>query len=107
MVPFYAARVLDRGPGDFVQVDCAFGRIERLTAAMLSSAELTPDSKVQDLGRPDAPRRECDEKRRAVISVRWATTGAMIPVLLRCYSMVAPDGKVTRAFSASVSIHND
>ena len=70
MVPFYAARVSDLGPGDFVQVECACGHTERLTAAMLTTAGVTPDSKVQDLGNRMRCR-ECDEKGRAAISIRW------------------------------------
>jgi hypothetical protein len=50
VVPFYAARVSDLGPGDLVQVECVCGHTERLTAAMLTTAGVTPDSKVQDLG---------------------------------------------------------
>jgi hypothetical protein len=71
VVPFYAARVSALGPGDLVQVECACGRIERLTAAMLTTAGLGPDEKVQGL---ESRMRchECDEKGRAVISIRWA-----------------------------------
>ena len=71
VVPFYAARVADLGPGDFVRVECACGHIERLTAVMLTAAGVAPDSKVQDLGYRMRCR-ECDEKGRAVISIRWA-----------------------------------
>ena len=71
MVPFYAARVSDLGPSDFVQVECACGHTERLTVAMLTTAGVTPDSKVQDLGNRMRCR-ACDEKGRAVISIRWA-----------------------------------
>jgi hypothetical protein len=39
VVPFfYAARVSDLGPCDFVHVECACGHTERLTAAMLATA---------------------------------------------------------------------
>ena len=60
----------DLGPGDFVQVECACGHTERLTAAMLSTAGLKPDERVQGLERRMRCR-ECDEKGRAVISIRW------------------------------------
>ena len=73
VVPFYAARVSDLGPGDFVQVECACGHIERLTAAMLTAAGVAPNGKVQDLG-TRMRCRECDEKGRAVVSIRWAAT---------------------------------
>ena len=72
MVPFYAARVSDLGPGDLVQVECACGHTERLTAAMLITAGVGPDERVQGLG-SRMRWRECDEKGRAVISIRWAT----------------------------------
>jgi len=71
VVPFYAARVSDLGPGDFVQVECACGRVEHLTAAMLTTGGVLPDSKVQDLV-TRMRCRECDEKGRAVIAIRWA-----------------------------------
>ena len=61
MVPFYAARVADLGPGGFVQVECICGHTERLTAAMLTTAGVRPDEKVQDLGRRMRCR-QCDEK---------------------------------------------
>jgi len=70
VVPFYAARVSDLGPGDLVQVECVCGHIERLTAAMLTTAGVGPDEKVQDLANRMRCR-ECDEKGRAVISIRW------------------------------------
>ncbi len=70
MVPFYAARVSDPGPGDLVQVECACGHTERLTAAMLITAGVGPDERVQGLERR---MRKCDEKGRAVISIRCAT----------------------------------
>jgi hypothetical protein len=71
VVPFYAARVSDLGPGDFVHVECACGHTERLTAAMLITAGVAPDEKVQGLGNRMRCL-ECDEKGRAVISIRWA-----------------------------------
>ena len=61
MVPFYAARVSDLGPGDFVQVECACGHTERLTAPMLSTAGVTQDERVQGLG-SRMRCRDCDTK---------------------------------------------
>jgi hypothetical protein len=72
VVPFYAARVSDLGPSDFVLVECICGHTERLTAAMLTSTGVKPDRKVQELG-SRMRCRECDEKGRAVISIHWAT----------------------------------
>ena len=57
------------GPSDFVHVECACGHTERLTAAMLSTAGVGPDERVQGLERRMRCR-ECDEKGRAVISIR-------------------------------------
>jgi len=71
VVPFYAARVFDLGPGDFVQVECICGHTERLTATMLTTAGVGPDEKVQDLLNRIRCR-QCDEKGRGLISIRWA-----------------------------------
>ena len=68
MVPLYAARVADLGPGDFVHVECGCGHTELLTATMLATAEVAPDHKVLDLERR-LRCRECDELGRAVISI--------------------------------------
>jgi hypothetical protein len=63
MTPLYAARVADLGAGDFVQVDCACGHVELLTARMLATAGVAPDWKVLDL--PGRLRcRECDARTR-------------------------------------------
>ncbi len=70
MRPLYDARVSDLGPGDLVAVECACGHAETLTASMLTSAGVAPYFKVQDLG-PRLRCRECDERGRAVVSVRW------------------------------------
>jgi hypothetical protein len=74
MVPLYAARVSDLGPGDFVQVECSCGHTELLTARMLATAGVAPDHKILDLsGRLRC--RDCDERGRTVVSVRWAVPG--------------------------------
>ena len=56
--------------GDFVQVECACGHTELLTAAMLATAGVAPDRKILDLGRRMRCR-ECDEQGRAVVSIKW------------------------------------
>jgi hypothetical protein len=72
VVPVQAARVSDLGTSDFVQVECACGHTERLTAAMLTTAGVSSDSYVQDLvSRMRC--RHCDEKGRAMVSIRWAS----------------------------------
>jgi hypothetical protein len=72
VVPLYAARVSDLKPGDFVQVECVCGHDEMIPAAALTQGlRLRPDDRILDL----ASRlrcRECDEKGKALVSVRWA-----------------------------------
>ena len=71
MTPLYAARIADLGLGDFVQVECACGHVELLTARMLATAGVVPDQKVLDL--PGRLRcRECDARGRVVVSIKWA-----------------------------------
>ena len=70
MVPLYAALVSDLGPGDFMHVECACGHTERLTAAMLITAGVARDEKVQRPGNRMRCR-ECDEKGQAVISISF------------------------------------
>jgi len=72
MRPLYDARISDLGPGDFVQVECACGHTELLTAAMLATAGVAPDCKVLDLSRRMRCR-ECDELGRAVVSIKWGS----------------------------------
>ena len=67
---FYAARVSDLGLCDLVQVECICGHTELLTAAMMTTAGVEQHCKVQDLG-SRMRCRDCDEKGRAVISIRW------------------------------------
>ena len=85
MVPMYAARVSDLGPGDFVRVECgACGHDMLIPASSLTTGlrlakpsaspgarALGPDERITDL----AARfrcRECDVRGRAVLSIRWA-----------------------------------
>jgi len=70
IVPLYGARLEDLGPGDLVDLECVCGHSELLTAAMLSTAGVKPSDGLADL----APRlrcRECDERGKVMISVRW------------------------------------
>jgi len=77
MVPLYAARIQDLGPGDCVKVECmACGHVE-----------LLPADKLRVKGQPlpsytpvlDLERRlrcvECDAKGKAMVSVKWADQG--------------------------------
>lgn len=73
MVPLYAARVGDLGAGDFVQIECTCGHTTLLTAQMLATAGASRDEKVLGLsGRLRC--RECDERGRVVVSVKWAVS---------------------------------
>jgi hypothetical protein len=70
MQALYDPRVEDLGPGDFVQVECACGHSELLTAAMLQTAGVASYRHVLDLKR-HLRCRECDERGKVVVSVRW------------------------------------
>ena len=70
MVPFYAARVADLGPGDLMRIECGCGHVTLLTAQMLATAGIAPERKVADL--PTRLRcRECDARGRADVSIQW------------------------------------
>jgi hypothetical protein len=71
VVPLYAARITDFGLCDLLVVECVCGHTERLTAQMLTTAGAGAEDKIADL----APRlrcRECDERGKVVVSIRWA-----------------------------------
>ncbi len=72
MVPLYAARVSDLGPGDFVHVECVCGHDLMITADTLTQGlRLGPDERITDLARR-LRCRECDVRGKAVVSIRWA-----------------------------------
>jgi hypothetical protein len=71
MRPLYDARVEDLGPRDFVAVVCACGHSELLTAAMLRTAGVAEHQRIVQLQR-QMRCRECDEKGKADVSIRWA-----------------------------------
>ena len=73
MVPLYAARIEDLGPGDFVKFECAAcGRDELLApdALRIKGVPLPPYTPVLDLERR-LRCRECDARGRVAVSVRW------------------------------------
>ena len=72
MVPLYAARIEDLGPGDLVKIDCGACTHTALAApAFLNQLGLSPRHKVLDL--QDRVRcRGCGVRGRAVASVKWA-----------------------------------
>jgi hypothetical protein len=67
-----AARIEDLGPGDFVQVECAACGHDVLIppGVLLHGLRLAPTSLVLDL-EPRLRCRECDERGKVVVSVRW------------------------------------
>jgi hypothetical protein len=73
MVPLYAARIEDLGPGDFVRAECtACGHDELIPAsALLQGLRLLPRTPVLDL-EPQLRCRECDARGKAVVSIKWA-----------------------------------
>jgi len=75
MLPLYAARIEDLGPGDFIKVDCAAcHHVALLTPGALLRVGLSPGAKVLDL----KDRLRCrggGGKGRAVVSVKWRGQG--------------------------------
>ena len=72
MVPLYAARIEDLGPGDFVKVECAACGHDVLIppGGLLYGLRLAPTTLVLDL-ESRLRCRECDARGKAVVSVRW------------------------------------
>jgi hypothetical protein len=71
MVPLYAARVSDLGPGDCVRVECICGHDAMMPAStLMQGLRLGPDERIADLT-PRLRCRECDTRGRAVVSIRW------------------------------------
>jgi hypothetical protein len=73
MVPLYAARIEDLGPGDFVKVECTACRHEKLLPAdrlRIKGLPLPPYTPVLDL-EPRLRCRECDARGKAVVSIKW------------------------------------
>jgi hypothetical protein len=72
MVPLYAVRIEDLGPGDFVRVDCAGCEHTALLApAFLDRLDLRPRTKVLDLN-DRMGCRGCGAQGRSVVSIKWA-----------------------------------
>jgi ribosomal protein S27E len=70
MVPLYAVRIEDLGPGDFIRVDCA-GCSHTALLAPVSLNRLG----VLDL--QDRVRcRACGARGRAVVTIKWARSAA-------------------------------
>jgi hypothetical protein len=70
MVPLYAARFVDLGPGDLAHLTYACGHTMVLTPAMLKNAGVKPDDKLLDL-ESRLRCRECDARGKAAVSIKW------------------------------------
>jgi hypothetical protein len=71
MLPLYAARIEDLGPGDFVKVDCAAcHHVAVLAREFLLRLGLSPQTKVLDL-KERIRCRGCGKRGRAVVSIKW------------------------------------
>lgn len=69
--PFYAARLEDLGPGDFVRVECACGHEALLPGSgLIQGMKLPPYTLVSDLERK-LRCRECDAEGKLLIAIRW------------------------------------
>ena len=76
MVPLYAARIADLGPGDFVKVDCVgCGHTALLTPSFLARLGLKASRKVLDL-KDQVRCRGCGVRGRAVVSIKWGKSVA-------------------------------
>jgi hypothetical protein len=75
MVPLYAARVQDLGPGDFVVFKCgACGHTAEIPpSGLLHGLRLKPTDKVLDLEQR-LRCRLCYAKDQAVVSIKWKAT---------------------------------
>jgi hypothetical protein len=74
MVPLYAARIEDLGPGEFVKAECvacATRSCWRRTNCGSRDCRCRPTRSVLDL-KYRLRCRECDARGKAVLSIRWA-----------------------------------
>lgn len=76
IVPLYAARVGDLGPGDFIKAECiSCGHTELIpTAGLRQGLRLPSHMPVLDL-ESKLRCRECDAKGKAVVSISWGEAG--------------------------------
>jgi hypothetical protein len=77
MVPLYAARIEDLGPGDFAKIDCGLcSHTALLAPAFLDRLGLNPHERVLD---PKDRVRCCGwgARGRAVVSIKWAKSRSL------------------------------
>jgi len=70
MKAMYEARLENLTTGDLVVIECVCGHTERLTAAMLKQAGVKAYDRIMDLS-PKLRCRECDERGKVLVSIRW------------------------------------
>ena len=72
MRPLYDARIEDLGPGDFLHVQCVCGHDLLIPPiGLLQGWRVPPYTPVLDLERRFRCR-ECDQRGKVVLSIRWA-----------------------------------
>ena len=75
MLPLYAARISDLGPGDFVKVDCvARHHVALLPPEALLRAGRSTGAKILNL-KGQLRCRGCGRKGPAVVSIKWRGPG--------------------------------
>jgi hypothetical protein len=92
MVPLYAARIEDLGPGDFVRAECAACGHDTLipASALIQGLRLPPTYLVLDL-QPRLRCRQCDTRGKAVVSIKWGEPA----ILTRPLAMFALTGHLS------------
>jgi hypothetical protein len=103
MLPLYAARIEDLGPGDFVKVDCAAcHHVALLTPDALLRGGLSPAAKVLDLkGRLRC--RGCGAKGRAVVSIKSSASETGVCGTSRRLTLRAFPGRTIPARNGPIS----
>jgi hypothetical protein len=72
MVPLYAARTRDLGPGDFVHAKCGTcGHDMLIPAVALTRGSGSALKRIADLARPGCDVASAIRKDRAVVLVKW------------------------------------
>ena len=72
MVPLYTTRIEDLGPGDFVKFECVCGRDLLIPpSSLLNGLRLPPATRVLDL-KQRLRCRECDQRGKAIVSIKWS-----------------------------------
>jgi hypothetical protein len=73
MRSLFEARLEHLGPSDLVEITCACGHAEMLSATMLRTAGVQDHQTIVDL-KWKLRCRECDERGKVAITIRWDGT---------------------------------